>query len=136
MNGATRFTSGWVFFAILGVTTCSLLVSPLQPSAQNNCPTPSTGQDAVYNTTCNNGPVVGSSAFIDASQFGGSNTNICKVLNGILSSTTYPGGWPRLWGSFYTRGCPVQAPLGRGFSMGNRRTMKESGDGRNVPQIS
>jgi hypothetical protein len=28
------------------------------------------------------------------------------------------GGWPRLWRSFYSGGCPVQAPLGRGFSSG------------------
>src|SRR5271168_1660299 len=25
------------------------------------------------------------------------------------------GGWPRLWGSFDSRGCPVQALLERGF---------------------
>jgi hypothetical protein len=78
--------------AVVALLTVWLLTSPLQLKAQNSCPSPSTGQDAVYNTSCHNGPVVGSSAFIDASQFGKNNTDICAVLYGILSSasTSYP----------------------------------------------
>jgi hypothetical protein len=49
----------------------------------------SQGQDAVYNSIAG---IVGSPSFIDASMFGFSGTNICAVLNGILSSSTvtYP----------------------------------------------
>jgi hypothetical protein len=47
------------------------------------------------------------------------NTRLVGEGDGIPSSGL-TGGWPRLWGSFHSRGCPVQAPLGRGFSMGNR----------------
>jgi len=92
MQSVRRFASSWMLFVITTVLTCWLLALPLQLKAQNSCPSPSTGQDAVYNTTCNNGPIVGSSAFIDASQFGVSTSDICKVLRGILSSNSYPAG--------------------------------------------
>jgi hypothetical protein len=82
MKGTTTFTSGWMFFAIVTLLASGLLVLPLQLKAQNNCPTQSTGQDAVYNTTCNNGPVVvGSSAFIDASMFASQGGTIRSVIS-------------------------------------------------------
>jgi hypothetical protein len=93
MRSATKSASGWQFFGIVAVLTGWSVMWPLQLNAQNTCPTPSQGQNAVYNPTCtNNGPVVGSSSFIDASMFAHSGVDFCKVLNGILSSTstTYP----------------------------------------------
>jgi hypothetical protein len=45
------------------------------------------GQDAVYNSSAQ---VTNSPSFIDASQFGLSTMTICKVLYGILSSSSYP----------------------------------------------
>jgi hypothetical protein len=92
MKGTTRFTSGWAFFAILGVTACSLLISSLRASAQDTC-AGSQGQNGVYNATCNNQTpgVTGSSAFIDASMFVTlPGTNICGVLNSVLTSKSYP----------------------------------------------
>jgi hypothetical protein len=40
---------------------------------------------------------------------------VVAVLACWLSAFPVVGGWPRLWGSFDSPGCPVQAPLGRGF---------------------
>jgi hypothetical protein len=92
MQSAARSASGWMLFAITASLTCWLLALPSQLRAQNTCPTPSTGQDAVYNTPCNNGPIVGSSSFIDASMFATQSGDICSVLYSVLSShvTTYP----------------------------------------------
>jgi hypothetical protein len=59
------------------VLICCVAVFPSTADAQ------SPGQDAVYPASgicCRPSP-----AFIDASQFGGSNTDICKVLNHILN---------------------------------------------------
>ena len=89
MKGAMRFTSSCTFLAIVAVLASWLLVLPLQLKAQNNCPTPSIGQDAVYNTACNNGPIVGSSAFIDASMFAFPGGTICSVIYGILNWSNY-----------------------------------------------
>jgi hypothetical protein len=86
----TKSVAGWLFFAIVAVLVGWSLALPLQLDAQNTCPTPSQGQNAVYNPTCNNGPVVGSSSFIDASMFAQSGFDFCKVLNGILRGTSYP----------------------------------------------
>jgi hypothetical protein len=40
---------------------------------------------------------------------------VVAVLACWLSAFPVVGGWPRLWGSFDSPGCPVQAPLGRVF---------------------
>jgi hypothetical protein len=56
------------------------------------CPTPaaaqgSPGQDAVYNSF---GTIVGSSSFVDASQFvNANNPNICSAIYSILQPPTY-----------------------------------------------
>jgi len=88
-----RFRSNGILIAMTAVLASWLLTLPLQLSATNTC-SGSQGQNGVYNATCNNNSpgVVGSAAFIDASQFGNVRTDICAVLNGILSgsSTQYP----------------------------------------------
>jgi hypothetical protein len=51
------------------------------------------GNNAVYNSNaiCSSTTSCGfSGAFIDASVFGNSSTDVCTVLKGILSSRTYP----------------------------------------------
>jgi hypothetical protein len=97
VKGTTRHASDWVLFAILAAVASWF---PAVPTAAAQGPNLQ-GQDAVYpasGTCCAPSP-----SFIDASMFASSQrTNICD-------------GWPRLWGSFDSRGCPVQAPLGRGF---------------------
>jgi hypothetical protein len=64
----TKSIPAWAFIAPLAAV--SFLASPLQVDAQNTC-SGSQGQNGVYNATCNNGHpgVVGSSGFVDASQF-------------------------------------------------------------------
>jgi hypothetical protein len=59
------------------------------PTAVAHGQTSVQGQDAVYNSS---GNVTSSPSFIDASMFAQTGSNICKILNGILSgtSTTYP----------------------------------------------
>jgi hypothetical protein len=63
------------------------LILPMRPLAQNNCPNPVQGNNAVYNPSCN--PAVkGSPAFIDASTFAGNvqgSPNLCSVLNLVLN---------------------------------------------------
>jgi hypothetical protein len=43
------------------------------------------------------------------------------------------GGWPRLSRPFYPRGCPVQAPLGRGLSLGESQFGKTDPQPRHFP---
>jgi hypothetical protein len=82
MRFVTRFTPVWMYLGIAAVLACGLSAFPTLANAQGT-----EGQDAVYSAS---GGVVGSSSFIDASQFGLSTSNICKVLNGILSGSGYP----------------------------------------------
>jgi hypothetical protein len=77
MRDTTKFASGSMFAAVVAVLMSGLLASPLQLNAQN-C-SGSQGQNAVYNPTCTN-PVVGSSAFIDASMFATSADTICSTI--------------------------------------------------------
>jgi hypothetical protein len=54
-----------------------------------------TGNNAVYDSLGNCAPCKKSPAFIDASVFGGSSTDICSVLNNVLVNivqSTYPQG--------------------------------------------
>ena len=83
MQSSTRLASIAKVLPTVGVLVCCFSVSPVTANAQNG----SQGQNAVYN---NSNTVVGSSAFIDASMFGGQNTTICKVLHDILNSNSYP----------------------------------------------
>jgi len=90
MEATTRFTSGWIFFAIVVVLVGWFSALPLPANAQGG-----QGQNAVYpaSGTC----CVGSFAFIDASMFTGSTTNnICAVLNFVLQNVdkapNYPSG--------------------------------------------
>jgi hypothetical protein len=69
-----------------------MLVLPAGLPAQVCTPSGAQGNNAVYNTTCNNGGpgILGSSAFIDASTFTGSTTNnICAILNFVLDPTKH-----------------------------------------------
>jgi hypothetical protein len=84
-----RFSTVHACIATVTVLASWFLALPLQVNAQNTCPTPSQGQNAVYNPTCNNGPVVGSSSFIDASMFAVSTDTICSTIYKILNSVTY-----------------------------------------------
>ncbi len=82
MQRAMRFASAVEFFVGLAVLSCGLAVFTSAANAQ-------TAENAVYNSS---GATTSSPAFIDASVFGSSATDICAVLYGILSSTsiTYP----------------------------------------------
>ncbi len=91
MKGAIRSASSWMFLASVAVLACWLSAFPAV--AQR-------GQDAVYNSS--NG-VTNSPAFIDASMFGAQNTDICAVLNFIMS----PGhGYPLAGAVIDARGLP------------------------------
>jgi hypothetical protein len=85
MKTETGLTS---ILTLLRVCGAMLLVTSLPPTRAEG----QQGNNAVYKnaTTCCQKSV----AFIDASVFGNSSTDICSVLNGILSgtSTTYPAG--------------------------------------------
>lgn len=66
---------------------CWLLSFPTATNAQSQ------GNDAVYNSSaiCSSPTSCGfSGAFIDASVFAPNGVNFCNILNGILSSKTYP----------------------------------------------
>jgi hypothetical protein len=80
------------FVAATSVLTVLLLTFPFCLRAENMC-TGARGQNGVY-AYCNNGSlgIVGSSAFIDAKDFGNTNQNICGVLNGILGGTGFIPG--------------------------------------------
>jgi hypothetical protein len=83
MKGATRFASGWMFFAIVAILACWISAFPILANAQSG-----QGQNAVYpappGTCC-----VGSKAFIDASVFALRNGTICSVIYSILNQVTY-----------------------------------------------
>jgi len=85
-----RYTTGVTFgrkvFGIIAVLV-GFSIGPVYAEAQTQ------GNNAVYNSnaSCSLTTSCGfSGAFIDASVFGNSNTDICTVLKGILSSRTYP----------------------------------------------
>jgi hypothetical protein len=84
MTCSTRLSSPRMFLA-------TLFLLAIWVSAPTHAEAQSAGNNAVYpvfpGACCTH-----SSAFIDASVFGGSGTNICGVLNGILGSTSYPAG--------------------------------------------
>jgi hypothetical protein len=73
---------GWILLAAVGIWGWCCL-SPIRAAAQSQ------GNNTVYNSAGTPSPT-GSPAFIDASTFSG--TDICTVINGILTSTltTYP----------------------------------------------
>jgi hypothetical protein len=91
MKSTTRFTSTWI--SIGTILAGYFLALPFQVAAQNTC-SGAQGQNAVFNSTCNNGNlgIVGSSAFIDASKFAISGSNFCGVLKGILGATSFLSG--------------------------------------------
>jgi hypothetical protein len=98
VKGTTRHASGWLFFAILAVLTVCFSALPTPAQGQG---TGGQGQNAVYPPSglcCK-----GSPAFIDASMFATNNTDICAVLNFILS----PGnGYPAAGAVIDARGLP------------------------------
>ena len=96
MKGATKFPSRWMFLGTLAIIAAWFPAFPIPANAQNN-----QGQNMVYNSSGNK---VGSSAFVDASTFGGRNTNICAVLNFIL--TPLNGVLPSTGGIIDARGLP------------------------------
>jgi len=101
MKGTTRFASGWMFFAIAVVLVGGLSAFPVLASAQGG-----QGQNAVYpaSGTC----CMGSKAFIDASMFAQTGVDFCKVLNGILSSTSTQ--YPPAGAVIDARGLPASTP--------------------------
>jgi hypothetical protein len=106
MRRVRRLTGARKVLGIVAVLTGCLVALPSQLSAQINSCSGAQGQNGVYNPTCDKGNpgVVGSFAFIDASQFGASNTNICKVLNFILNPLN--GILPSTGGVIDARGLP------------------------------
>jgi hypothetical protein len=88
MTNATRSGSRRTLAIIIAALFACFLMSSARSDAQ------SAGNNAVYNSsgTCTSSSCGFSGAFIDASVFGLSTSNICKVLNGILSSASYPAG--------------------------------------------
>ena len=79
MRGPIGAVVNWTLVVL--ILACWILFSTVAAKAQQ-------GQNAVYYS----GSPTNSPAFIDASVFGNSRTDICAVLNGILSSvsTNYP----------------------------------------------
>lgn len=106
MNIWTWIRANCLLLAIVWALGTWSLTFPSRSRAQKNCPTPVQGNNAAYNTTCNspNATIVGSSAFIDASVFGGSTLNLCTVLNGILSGRLY--NYPLTGAVIDARGLP------------------------------
>jgi hypothetical protein len=74
------------FFGIFVVLFCWLSASPTPAVAQGV-----QGQDAVYTSS---NVTVGSYAFIDASTFKGSATDICGVLKFVLATVDQPPNYP------------------------------------------
>jgi hypothetical protein len=80
MKNAKTLGSVWmVAFALLAWAS----ISPAHAEAQ-------TGDNAVYNNTGTGTCCVKSTAFVDASVFGGTSFDFCGVIYGILSATGYP----------------------------------------------
>ena len=71
----------WIFVATGLALSGWLSILPIRANAQ------SPGNNAVYNSTgtCTSSSCGFSAAFVDASVFGNSRTDICTVLNNILS---------------------------------------------------
>jgi hypothetical protein len=82
MRRPTGEVVNWTFVKAVLLLVCWIVISAVAAGAQQ-------GQNAVYNPT---GSPTNSPAFIDASMFASSASNICAVLYGILSSnfTSYP----------------------------------------------
>jgi hypothetical protein len=110
MKSATGSTAIWTRLRILGALLLVASFAPALVMAQQ-------GNNAVYKnaTACCQESV----AFIDASVFGNSSTDICTVLNGILSGTR---GLARPK-TLNSSGCPAQASLGRGCCHRNFRQL-------------
>src|SRR5271155_1020679 len=88
MRYVTELTGGKFFgFAVLA---CGFLIYLSQAKAQT------LSNNAVYNSsgTCTSSSCGFSGAFIDAGVFGSATTDVCLVLNRILSSSviSYPSG--------------------------------------------
>lgn len=85
MKNVSRLESAGAFVgAVITLVVCFSIPST-QAEAQ-------TGANAVYNSSGTCSPCTPSTAFIDASVFGGIHTDFCTVLNGILGSLGYPTG--------------------------------------------
>ena len=86
MRNATGLALGCMFFGIVATLTGWFVVSTVPAEAQSQ------GNNAVYYQSGSSGACCkGSGAFIDASVFvNTTNSDICKVLNSILTGTTYP----------------------------------------------
>ena len=82
MKKAMKVSIGTASIALLATLAGWLIVCPTPLAAQGT-----RGQNTVYSSTTNK---VGSSAFIDASMFSASATDICGVLYFILKGTSYP----------------------------------------------
>jgi hypothetical protein len=90
---ALAFPEGFV--GAVAVIVCWLLVLPAGLYAQ--CTPGLQGNNAIYNTTCSGGNpgIQGSPAFIDATVFnGGTNGNICAILNFVLANIDHPPKYP------------------------------------------
>src|SRR5580692_1046362 len=87
MKSETRSATGWLLLGVFGVLLVGIFVFPNVAEGQQ-------GNNAVFNTSSNCSPCKASPAFIDASVFGGTHTDLCTVLHGILTgaSTTLPPG--------------------------------------------
>jgi len=91
-----------LMFARFGLIVIGLFACSIAMEAQ-------TGDNAVYNSSGNcsgSSPCASSPAFIDASVFAQSGSNICKLLNGILSGT----GFPTTGAVIDARGLPFTTP--------------------------
>jgi hypothetical protein len=85
MRSSTRSTSAVALVRIAALLVCSCSVFPVLAKAQGT-----QGQNAVCSSSSScstSSNTVGTNAFIDASIFGNNRTDICTILNNILSST-------------------------------------------------
>jgi hypothetical protein len=92
MQRAARLSTIGKFLPIVAIVMCGFSVLPTPVKAQSIC-SGAAGNNAVWGTCTGSGfEIVRSTDLIDASPFGRNNTNICAVLNGILSSASiqYP----------------------------------------------
>jgi hypothetical protein len=81
MKIAMKWAYDLIFSGVIVGVITSLSAFPIRATAQNP------GNNAVYNSsgTCTSSSCGFSAAFVDASVFGNSRTDICTVLNNILS---------------------------------------------------
>jgi hypothetical protein len=84
MKNAKRSGSVWASAAVAFALVAWVSIRPTHAEAQ----TP--GNNAIFDSGGHCSPCDSSTAFVDASVFGGTSFDFCGVIYGILSATGYP----------------------------------------------